>query len=123
VHPIVGSTDSHNSTEHNRNGFICSTIVFAHENERTDLIASVKDKYSVAVDTISAEYRLVGEFRFQKYACFLLDNWYPIHNQLCETEGRLMKEWYTTGSETAAKMLELVRPAMDEMFKKYFVTV
>ena len=43
-----------------RNGDICSTIVFAHANERTDIIQSIKDKYSVAVDTISKEYRLVG---------------------------------------------------------------
>lgn len=123
VHPIVGSTDSHNSTEHNRNGFICSTIVFAHKNERCDLIASVKDKYSVAVDTISKEYRIVGEFRYQKYACFLLDNWYPLHDPLCETEGRLMKEWYTTESRESAAMLDLLYPGMDTMFKKYFVTI
>lgn len=122
VHPIVGSTDSHNSTEHNRNGFICSTIVFAHENERCDIISSIKDKYSVAVDTISKEYRLVGEFRYQKYACFLMENWYPLHDSLCETEGKLMKEWYCGDTDTAAA-LEYFRPKMDAMFKKYFVTL
>ena len=44
VLPIVGSTDSHNSTENNRNAAICSTIVFAHKNERADILQSIKDK-------------------------------------------------------------------------------
>ena len=89
--PVVGSTDSHGSTEHNRNGDICSTIVFAHANERTDIIASIKDKYSVAVDTISKEYRLVGEFRYQKYASFLMENWYPVHDRLAAVDGEIMR--------------------------------
>jgi len=59
-HPIVGSTDSHGSTEHNRNACICSTIVFAPKNTREALISAIKEKYSLAVDTISTEYHLRG---------------------------------------------------------------
>ena len=81
VHPIVGSTDSHGSTEHNRNAAICSTVVFAKENERAAILEAIKEKYSVAVDTISAEYRLVGEFRLQKYASFLMENYFPVHDR------------------------------------------
>jgi hypothetical protein len=63
VHPIVGSTDSHSSTASNRNWDLCSTIVFAKSNARRDILDAVQEKYSVAVDTISKEYRLVGEYR------------------------------------------------------------
>ena len=40
--PVVGSTDSHGSTEHNRNGDICSTIVFAKENTTEAILDAVK---------------------------------------------------------------------------------
>ena len=70
VHPIVGSTDSHGSTPRNRNWDLCSTIVFAKSNTRKDILDAVREKYSVAVDTLSKEYRLVGEYRLQKYANF-----------------------------------------------------
>ena len=118
VHPIVGSTDSHNSTENNRNGRICSTIVFAHKNECEDIKASILDRYSVAVDTISAEYRLVGEFRFQKYANFLMENWYPLHDRLCAADGEIMREYFF-GEADASEVAAMHRKA-DRMFARYF---
>lgn len=119
IHPIVGSTDTHGSTEHNRNSDICSTIVFAHENERTDILASIRDKYSVAVDTISKEYRLVGEFRFQRYACFLMDNWFPLHDRIAAMDGELMREYYL--GEADASELSNMKDKAEKLLKKYFV--
>ncbi len=118
IHPIVGSTDSHGSTEHNRNRDVCSTIVFAHVNQRVDLIQSVKDRYSVAVDTISKEYRLVGEHRFQKYASFLLENWYPLHDRLAAVDGEIMRQYYV--GEADATELALLKAKSDAQFAKYF---
>lgn len=121
--PIVGSTDSHASYESNVGAFICETIVFSPENERTELIKSIKDFYSVAVDTISTEFRLVGESRFVRYGCFLLKNYFPLHDELCYEEGRLMKE-YATGTdserETAAKVLEVLSGRTQKLREKYF---
>ncbi len=94
VHAVVGSTDSHGSTEHNRNRDICSTIVFAKSNSREDIIAAVKEKKSVAVDTISKEYRLVGEMRLQKYASFLMEYYYPLHDVIARMDGEIMLEYY-----------------------------
>lgn len=119
VHPIVGSTDSHNPTDNNRNYDICSTIVFAHENERTELIQSIKDGYSVAVDTISKEYRLVGEHRYQKYASFLMENFYPIHDRQAQFDGEMMRRFYI-GEATAEEVATLAAKS-DAMFDKYFV--
>jgi hypothetical protein len=78
---IVGSTDSHSSMASNRNWDVCSTILFSRSNTRMDILDAVKEKYSVAVDTISKEYRLVGEYRLQKYAAFLMEYYFPLHNQ------------------------------------------
>lgn len=119
VHPIVGSTDSHDCTEHNRNAAICGTIIFAPKNERTALIEAVKDHYSVAVDTISAEYRLVGEFRLQKYACFLMEHFYPIHNRAAALDGEMMR-LYALGEATKDEV-ELLASRSKALFEKYFV--
>ena len=119
-YPIVGSTDSHNSiAEENRNALICTTMVFAKENERAALISAIKDEYSVAIDTISKEYRLVGDLRLVKYTRFLLDEFTPLHDELCFEEGRLMKA-YVTGDETALDGLKFIYGRMKKMYDKYF---
>ena len=122
-YPVVGSTDSHNCTPENRNAYICSTIVFAPENERRAIIDSVKAMRSVAVDTISREFRLVGEMRYVRYACFLIKNYFPLHDDACFEEGRLMKlAVYGTEEERSEAKAELatVSGRIGKMTKKYF---
>lgn len=116
--PIVGSTDSHSSVN-NRNACIASTIVFAPENKREPLISSIKDFYSVAVDTISDEFRIVGDLRLVKYAAFLFQEFFPLHDELCFEEGRLMKE-YACGDKSAAAALEFINGRMKKQREKYF---
>ncbi len=122
-YPIVGSTDSHNSHAESEGSLICSTIVFAPELERKSIINSVRDYYSVAVDTISKEYRIVGDSRFVRYSCFLLNNYFPRHDEACFEEGRLMKIAATGTSEEKAdaiKMLTAINGRIEKMRKKYF---
>ncbi len=116
-YPIVGSTDCHNSVDMDR--FPCKTIVFARRNERKDLISSIKDFYSVAVDTISEEYRVVGELRLVKYATFLLQNYFPIHDELCFEEGRAMKA-FAANEDGARETLEFLHGRCEKLLKKYF---
>ena len=120
---MVGSTDSHNSNPGYRNGLICSTIVFSPQNERRALIQSVRDFYSVAVDTISAEFRLVGESRLVRYGCFLLKNFFPLHDEMCWEEGRLMKQ-YACGTpqerDEAVSTLSALCGRMKRQREKYF---
>ena len=117
-YPVVGSTDSH-SCVHNRNALIASTIVFAPENTRKSLIDSIKDFYSVAVDSISTELRLVGETRFVRYGNFLLREFFPLHDELVFEEGRAMKD-YACGDEDAAKILTAIHGRMKKQREKYF---
>ena len=102
---------------------MAATIIFSPENERRALIASVKDFYSVAVDTISKEFRLVGESRFIRYGCFLLKEYFPLHDELCFEEGRLMKQ-YATGTESekaeALQMLRAIYGRVQRHREKYF---
>lgn len=117
-YPIVGSTDSH-SCIHNRNGYIASTIVFSPENTREGIISSIKDFYSVAVDSISTELRLVGEIRFVRYGCFLMREFFPLHDELTFEEGRLMKA-YACGEKSAAEDLKRIYGRMKAQREKYF---
>ncbi len=117
VHPIVGSTDSHSSIARNRNYDICSTIVFAKSNARVDILNAVREKYSVAVDTISKEYRLVGEYRLQKYASFLMERYFPIHDKQAFIDGELLYQ-YAVGNATKDEV-ELIGNRAETLMKKY----
>ena len=114
----MGSTDSH-SCVHNRNALIASTIVFAPENTREGIVSSIKDFYSVAVDSISTELRLVGEARFVRYGNFLLREFFTLHDELVFEEGRLMKD-YACGDEDAARLLTAINGRMKKQREKYF---
>jgi len=121
-YPIVGSTDSHSSVN-NENAYLARTIVFAPSMEHDALLGSIKDRYSVAVDGISKELRLVGEERLIRYGWFLLANYFPIHDELCFEEGRLMKIYATGSAEEradAARLLKAIYGRMDTLRQKYF---
>lgn len=118
-YPIVGSTDSHGSTENNVMALVCSTIVFAPANATPDLCDSILKKYSVAVDSISAEYRLVGDFRWVKYGSFLMEEWYPLHDLACRAEGYFLKQ-FACGDENAEAVLLSMKGEVPRMMRKYF---
>jgi len=80
---------------------------------------SIKDGYSVAVDSISKEYRLVGPYRLQKYAAFLMEYFYPLHDRQAQLDGEMMRRYYV--GEASAEEVEMVAKKNDEMFAKYFV--
>ncbi len=120
LHPIVGSTDTHGSTPHNPNYDICSTIVFAPKNEREDILQAVRDRWSVAVDTISKEYRLVGPYRLQKYALFLMEYFYPVHDRQAMLDGEILRRYYL-GEENASQVAYYSERSR-ELMKKYILT-
>lgn len=116
---IVGSTDAHGSTEHNPNALLCSTIVFAGENTQQALIEAIKEKYSVAVDTNCCDYRLVGDLRLMKYASFLMENYFPLHDLACKAEGYYMR-CHLAGDERAKAVLAAMKGQIRQMQEKYF---
>ena len=103
---VVGSSDSHGTTPEpfegswynnpvdNPHGFNeFQTIVFAPANEKQALVDAVKAHYSVAVEKYTQDTypRVYGEHRLVSYALFLLSEYFPLHDELCYEEGRLMK--------------------------------
>ena len=119
-YPIVGSTDSHDAfLADSPDANVASTIVFSPANGRRELIESIESFYSVAVDTIHDTRRYVGEWRLVRYACFLGDNFIPLHDELCFEEGRAMKD-YACGVPGAEEILRLISGRMRAQREKYF---
>jgi hypothetical protein len=89
--PIVGVTDSHGTDTGRLFGWYW-TLVLAPELSQEALISGIKDRWSVAVETLPGERALMyGPFRLSKYAYFLWREVLPLKNRLCEEEGRLMQ--------------------------------
>ena len=126
--PVVGSTDSHTSTEYYKdtlkfNNLTGSTIVFAKENSRESLISAIKESYSVAVDTTTNEYyNIVGDFRLIKYASFLIEHYFPLHDLACKAEGYYAKQYLTQDDGRALDVLKSLKGQIPDMQKKYFET-
>ncbi len=116
--PIVGSSDSHSSVN-NRNSDVTWTITFAKENTTPSILEAIRARHTVAVDGISKELRVVGEYRLCKYAWFLTENYFPLHDDLCIEQGIAMKEYYCGDREKGLRMLEFLNGQIKEFWAKY----
>ncbi len=102
--PIVGASDAHGCERGDLFGWYY-TLVFSSTLQLEDLVDSVRDLYSVAVEALPGETpRAYGPFRFVKYALYLLREFFPAHDEPCVEEGRLMAA-HLAGDETAAATL------------------
>lgn len=117
--PVVGNTDTHGSTPYNPDWHSARTMVFAHTNTRDDIVDAVKTFYNVAVQDISDHVEVLGDLRMMKYAWFLMVHYFPLHDELCFEEGRLMKE-YASGDTEAGEELRRISGRVQKMREKYF---
>ncbi len=103
--PIVGSSDSHGTDPASYFG-LGKTVVFAKDRTLDSICDAVKGFYSVAIEQQygGEEERVYGSYRLVKYTRFLLDYYFPSHDELCVEEGRLMRE-YALGDKTAGDTL------------------
>ncbi len=117
--PIVGVSDSHGCERDTLFGWYY-TIVFSPSLDAPDLIDSVKQLYSVAVEAMPGEMpRAYGPFRLVKYALFLLREIFPEHDALCQEEGRLMLE-YLQGQREAADVLAKLNGRCAALLRRCF---
>ncbi len=118
--PIVGNTDTHGSTSYNADWHSARSIVLAHSNTRDEIVGAVKDLYNVAVQDIKDHVEVLGTLRMMKYCWFLYEQYFPLHDELCFEEGRLMKE-YASGDEEAGALLRQIGGRMEKLRRKYFL--
>jgi hypothetical protein len=113
--PIVGASDSHGCENGQLFGWYY-TIVFSPTLDLPDLITSIKDCYSVAVEALPHEMvRAFGPFRLVSFAMFLLREVFPAHDELCLEEGRLMLA-HAAGDPQAAPSLQPLQGRTDQLY-------
>ena len=94
--PVVGSSDVHTMKKAATfpDNF---TVCFAKSADEQDILDAVKTGYSVAAEgqgyEYDREYRAYGKLRFVSYARFLLENYFPELQRICQGEGVAMRAY------------------------------
>jgi hypothetical protein len=109
--PVVGSSDSH-GTEIPVTWFnVSKMVVLAERCDKAGIIGAVRNRQAVVLEQYDGESfpRLYGEYRYVAYMLFLLTEYFPLHDELCFEEGRLMKEYAAGDRDTARDALPLLK--------------
>ncbi|MBM3493021.1 MAG: hypothetical protein FJX72_01670 [Armatimonadetes bacterium] len=117
--PIVGVSDAHGCERGELFGWYY-TVAFAPSCEFDDLKAAIKGLWSVAVEALpNQEPRAFGPFRLAKYAQFLMREVFPLHDELCVEEGRLMRT-HAAGDPEAAPALSALGGRVAGLYGRLF---
>jgi hypothetical protein len=117
--PIVGVSDSHGCETGSLFGWYY-TVVFSPSLDLPDLITSIKDLYSIAVEALPGETaRAFGPFRLVQFAQFLMREVFPAHDSLCASEGSLMLA-YAAGDPRAADALKALQGQTKAMYQRWW---
>lgn len=120
--PVVGLSDSH-GTDNDKLAGWNSTVILAESDRIDDLISAVRNGTSAAVEQIEHQVpHVYGEFRMVKYISFLVQDYFPAHQELCAVEGALMLE-ALAGSESARKALEQLGNRVSVYREKAFARI
>jgi predicted metal-dependent phosphoesterase TrpH len=118
--PITGSSDNHRTVN---GGYFdrSKMLAFCDSLEREKIMEAVRSGQVVAIEQYTGEElpRLYGSLRYTEYAFFLLNEYFPLHDELCFEEGRLMKD-YVCGDEKAAAALTGLHGRSAAMMNKYW---
>jgi hypothetical protein len=117
--PIVGVSDAHGCERGELFGWYY-TVAFAPSPAFDDLTGAIKGLWSVAVEALPGqEPRAYGPFRLVKYALFLMREVFPLHDELCVEEGRLMR-LHAAGDESAARRLQERSGQVARLYERLF---
>jgi hypothetical protein len=125
VIPVLGNSDSHGTV----NGAwfnMAMSVVFAESPELPAVMDAIRQNRSVALEQYKFEPygreplpRMYGEYRYVMFALFLEEEYFPIHDELCFEEGRLMKD-YACGDPKAADLLAALHGRCAALMQRYW---
>ena len=96
------------------------SVAFVKENSFAGFTEALASGFTAAVERFdSARERVAATYRLTKYVCFLLDRYFPFHDELCFEEGRLMREAYL-GDETASAALAGISGRVETYRERFF---
>lgn len=113
--PVVGSTDGH--TVLFRYFDSSSTYVFA---DGDDIKGAILNGYSVAAEhQENTPVRIYGTFRLVRYARFLAEHYFPMHDDLCAASGNAITE-YISGNKEMKSVVEALEKRVLDFEKRFF---
>lgn len=116
---IVGVSDAHGCDSGELFGWYY-TVVLASELTLPSLIEGIKNFKSVAVEALPGNpVRVHGPYRLVKYVSFLIREIFPVHDELCYEEGKLMLR-YLAGDKEAANILETYKGRVERKMNTYW---
>ena len=125
--PPVGSSDSHGTVNCEYQYFkLGKTVVLSDKLEKDSIIEAIRHNRTVALEQYKNEKmpRCFGKHRYAAYVMFLLTEYFPLHDDLCYEEGRLMKEYACqpdgAGREKIKSRLAACKGQTDELRSKYW---
>lgn len=122
--PIVGVDDAHRriySWNYDSSFNKVYTVIFAKDPSFAGFADAIRNGYSVAVDNYNqgVNTRVDGTYRLVKFTIFLLDQYFPTHDDLCFEEGCLMKRAYL-GDKDALEGLGRIHGRVEKYRKMFF---
>jgi len=102
----IGVTDAHASKSLES----AYTLILAETLDFPSLAKNIRLRNCAAVDVdpISKRQTVIGEFRFSRYAIFLINHFYPLQNEICRQEGEWLLKALAGDPAAAGKLKETV---------------
>jgi predicted metal-dependent phosphoesterase TrpH len=116
--PALGCSDSHGTV--NAAWFqIAKTVVLAESCEKDAILDAIRKGRTAALEQYHGERipRIYGLHRYVSFVNFLLAEYFPLHDELCFEEGRLMKD-YVCGTSGSAELLGKLSGRCAALMKK-----
>ena len=115
-YPIVASSDAHQTVDDKR--FLkLWTITFAKGSE--DIPEAVRTGMSVAVEALGSDKTVYGDLPLVQFAWFLINEYYPRHEELCNAAGQAA-ERFVLGSKEQKKLIDLLENEIKKYSRDFF---
>jgi hypothetical protein len=115
--PLVGITDTHDVEQDERGKHF--TLVFAKDASFTALSDAMKSGNSLGAIKRGNDFIFIGHHRLVQFAYFLAREMFREHDDICRTEGSMMRE-YLNGECTAEAISEYADGRITRLFQKYY---
>lgn len=96
------------------------SVILAESPTLEGFKEALKNGYTAAVERYEdAPEHVVATYRMTKFVIFLLDTYFPFHDELCFEEGRLMRDAYL-GDEAANALLQQLHDRVKRYTDRFF---